>query len=83
MRSTWLAILAQVGNSIDVLQEAPPDRVSLPLDLIYEREVDNSTAQSERDRRIRNEQLKNAWFIEYQKIEAAVILCGNRPWKFC
>ena len=51
--------------------------------IIYEKDVDNSTAQIERDRRIQNGQLKNAWLNNCQKIEVAGILCGDRPWKFC
>ena len=45
--------------------------------------MDNSTAQSERDRRFRNEKLKNAWLNKCQKIAAAIIICGDRPGKIC
>ena len=51
-----LAILAKEGISKDILREAPSDKVTFPLEPIYD-DVENSTAQSERDRRIRNEQL--------------------------
>ena len=50
---------------------------------IYEDNVENSTTQSERDRKTRNEQLKNAWLNRCQKIELARILCGDKPLKFC
>ena len=43
----------------------------------------NSTSQSERDRKIRNEQLKNSWLNRCQKIELVGILCGEKPWKYC
>ena len=56
-----LVTLATEGILIDTLPEEPPDKVTLPLDSIYEEDVDNSTTQSERDRGIRNEQLKNSW----------------------
>ena len=66
---------------IDNLREEPPVNVTLSPEPIYEADVDNSNAQSERDRRIRNEQLKNAWLNMCQKTEAAGTLCGDRPWK--
>ena len=53
-----LAIMAKEGISIDILLDDPPDKVTLPPEPIYEEDVQNSTAQSERDRRTRNEQLK-------------------------
>ena len=64
-----LAILAKEGVLIDLQQEAPPDRVTLPPEPIYEENVDNSTTQSERDRRILNEQLKNAWLNRVRKLK--------------
>ena len=57
-----LVILAKEGISIDILRETPPDKVDLPLEPFYEKEVDKSTVQSERDRKIRNEHHKNVWF---------------------
>ena len=78
-----LAILAKEGISINTLSENTPDKVILPPEPIYEENVANSTAQSERDRKTRNEQLKNARLNRCQKTELAVILCGDRPWKFC
>ena len=55
-----LAIMAEDGVSIDILLDDPPDKVTLTPEPIYEDDVENSTAQSERDRRTRNEQLKNS-----------------------
>ena len=78
-----LAILAKEGISIDRLREASPNIVKIPPEPIYDEDLDNSTAQNERDRRKRNEQLENARLKKCQKNEAARILCGNRPWKFC
>ena len=77
-----MPIHAKEGISINILQEASPDKVSFPPEHIYEENVDKSTAQSERDRRIHNEQIKNAWLNKCQKTKAAGILCGNRLWKF-
>ena len=78
-----LAIMAKEGISIDILLEDPPDKVTLPPEPIYEDDVEKSTAQSEGDRRIRNEQLKNSWLNRCQKKELVGILCGEKPWKYC
>ena len=66
-----LAILAKEGISIVILRTTQPDKVNFPPQPTYEEEVDNSTAQSERDRKIHNEQLKIAWLNKCYKIEAA------------
>ena len=47
-----LAIMAKEDISIDILLEDPPDKVILPPEPIYEDNVENSTCQSERDRKI-------------------------------
>ena len=78
-----LAIMAKEGLSIDILLGDPPDKFTLPPEPIYEIDVENSTAQSERDRRIRNEQMKNSWLNHCQNIELVGILCGEKPWKYC
>ena len=70
-----LAILAKDGISIDTLREDPLDKVTFPPEPIYEDNVENSTSQSERDRKIWNEQLKNAWLNRCQKIELVDIFC--------
>ena len=76
-------IMLKEGISNDILLEDPPDKVILPPEPIYEDDVQNSTAQSERDRRTRNEQLKNSWLNRCQKIELVGILFGEKPWKYC
>ena len=78
-----LAILAKESISIGTLREDPPDKFAFPTEPIFEENVEKSTTQSERDRKILNEQLKNAWLNRSQKTELAGILCGDRPWKFC
>ena len=78
-----LAILAKEYISIDTLSEDPPDKITLPPEPIYEDNVENSTSQSERDRKTGNEQHKNAWLNRCQKIELVGILCGDRPWRYC
>ena len=74
-----LAIMAKEGISIDILLGDQTDKVTLPPEPIYEIDVENSTVQSERDRRIRNEQMKNSWLKHCQKIELVGILCGEKP----
>ena len=78
-----LAIMAKEGISLDILLEDPPDKVILPPEHIYEANVENSTSQSERDRKIQNEQLKNSWINRCQKIELIGILSGEKLWKYC
>ena len=78
-----LAILAKEGISIDTIREDPPDKITPPPEPIYEDNVENSTSQSEIDRKIRNEQLRNAWLNRCQKIELVGILCGDKHWKYC
>ena len=78
-----LAIMAKEGISIDILLGDPPEKVTLPPEPIYEIDVENSTAQSKRDRRIRNEQIENSWLNHCQKIELVDILCCEKPWKYC
>ena len=78
-----LAIVAKEGISIDILLGDLPDKITLPPEPIYEDDVENSTSKSERDRRNRNEQLKNSWLNRCQKIELVGTLCGEKPWKYC
>ena len=78
-----LTSIAKEGISIDTLQEDPSDKVTLPPEPIYEANVENSTTQSERNRKTRNKQLKNTWHNRCQKIELAKFLCADKPWKFC
>ena len=56
-----LAIIAKEGISIDILRRAHPDKVIFPPEPICKEDVDNKMAQKEKERRIRNEQLKNAF----------------------
>ena len=78
-----LAILAKEGILIDTLREDQPDKVTFPLEPISETNVEKSTAQSERDRKTRNEQLKKTWLNMCQKVELAGILYSDKSGKFC
>ena len=78
-----LAILAKEGISIDTILGEPLDKVTIPPEPIYEDNIENSTSQSETDRKARNEQLRNTWLNRCQKIKLSVILCGDKSWKYC
>ena len=47
-----LAIMAKEGISIDTLRDDPPNKVTLPPAPLYDDNVENSTSQGERDRKI-------------------------------
>ena len=57
--------------------------MTFSLERVYGENIENRTAYSERDHRIRNEQLQNTWLNKCQKITAAVILYRDRSWKIC
>ena len=78
-----LAILARGGIEVDLLLADPTENVILHLEPAYEDAVENPTAQSERDRRTRNEQAKTARKNNCQRIIAVAILCRDKPWKLC
>ena len=78
-----LAILAREGIIVNLLLVDPPEHVILPPEPTYEDADENPTAQSERVRRTRNEQVKTAWKNNCMRIEAIGVLCGEKPWKIC
>ena len=49
----------------------------------YEDAVDNPTAQSERERRIPNEQVKTALKNHCLRLETVGVLREDKPWKVC
>ena len=78
-----LAILAREGILVDILLADPPEHVILPPEPAYEDAVENLTAESERDRRTRNEPAKTAWKNHCQRVAAVGILCADKPWQLC
>ena len=68
---------------MDILLVDPPEHVILPPEPAYEDAVENPTAQSERDRRTRDEQAKTAWKNHCQRIAVVGIVCGDKPWQLC
>ena len=78
-----LAILARENITIDTLLQPKPSTVRLPVEPKYEMPIDDTTEEAERERRVRNNQLKLQWELKCKKITKAGILCGERPWNLC
>ena len=45
--------------------------------------IEDATEDTERDRQIRNSQLKLQWELKCQKTTEAGLLCGEGPWHLC
>ena len=56
-----LALLAKEGIQLELLLKEPPATVTYPPEPTYVEPVENPTQASERDRKVRNEQLKVNW----------------------
>ena len=54
--------------------------VDLPLEPIYEETIMGSSAQSERERNVRNAQQKKNWQNKCQRLIEIGIMCGDKPW---
>ena len=78
-----LALLAKEGIQLDNLLNDPTPAVTYPTEPIYEEPVENHTQATERDRKVRNQQLKVNWQNRCKKIEEIGILCGDKPWGIC
>ena len=78
-----LAILARENITIDTLLQPKPTTVRLAVEPKYEMPIEDTTDEAERERRIRNNQLKLQWELKCQKITEAGMLCGERPWNLC
>ena len=78
-----LALLAKEGIQLDILLNDPPTTVTYPPEPTYEEPVKNHTQATERDRKVRNQQLKLNWQNSCTKVEEIGILCGDKPWGIC
>ena len=78
-----LALLAKEGIQLDTLLNDPPATVTYPPEPTYEEPVENHTQATERDRKVRNQQLKVNWQNRCKKVEEIGILCGDKPWEIC
>ena len=66
-----------------MLLQPKPTTVRLPAEPKYEMAIEDATEDTERDRQIRNSQLKLQSDLKLQKITEAGVLCGERPWNMC
>ena len=78
-----LALLAKKGIQLDNLLYDPPSTVTYPHEPTYEEPVENHTQGTERDRKVRNQQLKVNWQNRCKKIDEIGILCGDKPCGIC
>ena len=78
-----LALLAKEGIQLDTLLNDPPTTVTYPPEPTYEEPVENHTQATDRDRKVRNQQLKVNWQYRWKKVEEIGILCGDKPWGIC
>ena len=78
-----LALLAKEGIQLEHLLNEPPATVTYPTEPTYEEPVENHTQANERDRKIRNQQLKLNWQNRCKKIDEIGILCGDKPRGIC
>ena len=75
-----LAIIGRENITLDTLLQPKPTTVRLPAEPNYETAIEDSTAETQRDRQIRNSQLKLNWELKCQKLTEVGGLCGERPW---
>ena len=68
---------------MDTLLQPKPTTVRLPAEPKYESAVEDATMETQRDRQIRNSQLKLQWELKCQTLTEAGVLCGERPWNLC
>ena len=78
-----LALLAKEGIQLENLLNDPPSTVTYPPEPTYEEPVENHTQATERDRKVRNQQLKVNWQNRRKKVDEIGILCGDKPWGIC
>ena len=78
-----LAILAREKITLDTLLLPKLTTVRLSAEPKCEMPIEDATNETERDRQIRNSQLKLQWDLKCQKITDAGVLCGTRPWHLC
>ena len=73
-----LALLAKEGIQLDNLLNDPPSTVTYPTEPTYEEPVENHTQATERDRKVRNQQLKVNWQNCCKKVDEIGILCVDK-----
>ena len=81
---TWtqqwkLALLAKEGIQLELLLNEPPATVRYPTEPTYREPMENHTQATERDRKVRNLQLKVNWQNRCRKFDEVRILGGDKP----
>ena len=75
-----LALLAKKNIILDTLLGPKPEMVELPLEPIYEETIVGASAQSEREKNVRNAQQNMNWQNKCQRLIEVGIMCGDKPW---
>ena len=78
-----MALLAKEGIQLDNLLNDHPSTETYPPEPTYEEPVENHTQATERDRKVRKQQLKVNWQNRCKKVDEIGILCGDKPWGIC
>ena len=78
-----MALLAKEGIQLGNLLNDPPSTVNYPTEPTYGEPVENHTQATERERKVRNQQLKVNWHNSCKKVGEIGILCGDKPWGIC
>ena len=78
-----LAIPERGNITLDTLLQPKPTHVRLPAEPKFEMPIEDATEQTERDRQIRNSQLKLQWELKCLEITEAGFLRGERRWSLC
>ena len=73
-----LALLAKEGILFENFLNDPPTAVPYPPEPTYEEPVENHMQATERDRKLRNQQLKVNWQNRCKKTDEIGILCGDK-----
>ena len=76
-----LALLAKEEIQLELLLKEPPATVTYPTEPTYEKPVENHTQATERDPKVRNQQLKVNWLNQCKKIDGVRILFGDKLWE--
>ena len=76
-------MLAKEEIQLEILLNGPPPAVKYPPEPVYEEPMENHTQATERDVKVRNQQLEVNWQNRCKKITEIGILCGDKPWEHC
>ena len=78
-----LALLAKARIQLENLINGPFPAVTYPPEPTYKEPAENHTQTTERDRKVRNQQLKINWQNRCKNIDEIGILCRDKPWGHC